>query len=133
MTLIWWMLAGSLLTALALTFIIAPGNRLELWLGMLGPLVPAVASWIAMHRCYRKQPEGLTRLMMKAFVAKVIFFAGYITVLVGFGSVRPIPFVISFGSYFIALHVVEAIGLHRLQTSGNLKSPAELQGQLKNG
>jgi len=123
MKLIWWMLAGSLLTALVLTFFIAPGIRFELWFGMMGPLLSAVVSWIAMHRKYLKRPEELTALMIKAFVIKMIFFAGYITVLVSFGSVEPIPFVFSFGFYFIALHIMEATGLHRLQHSGAEKTP----------
>jgi hypothetical protein len=80
-----------------------------------------------------KRPEGLTALMIKAFAAKMVFFAGFITVLVSFGSVRPIPFVISFACYFIALHVTEAIGLRKLQVSGTTKTRVELQGQLKNG
>jgi hypothetical protein len=133
MKLVWWMPAGSLLAALVLTVLIGPGIRPELWLGMLGPLASAVVSWIAMQRQHIRRPEGLTALMIKAFAAKMIFFAGYITVLVSFGLVQPIPFVVSFACYFIALHVMEAIGLRRLQTSGRTVPPVELQGQLKNG
>ncbi len=133
MKLIWWMLTGSLLTALALNFVLAQESRYELWFGMLGPLAAAVLSWIAMSRKYRKHPDRLTALMIKAFGAKMVFFAGYITVLVVFGSAEPIPFVCSFGFYFIALHTTEAIGLHRLHASSVPKHPVELQGQLKNG
>jgi hypothetical protein len=133
MKLVWWMLAGSFLTASGLTFLIGPGIRPELWLGMLGPLASAVVSWIAMQRQHNRRPEGLTALMIKAFAAKMVFFAGYITVLVSFDLVQPIPFVVSFAGYFIALHMVEAIGLRRLQMSGLPASQVELQGQLKNG
>ena len=133
MKLIWWMLTGSLLTALALTFVVAPGSRYELWLGMLGPLAAAVLSWGAMLRKFRKHPDRLTALMIKAFGAKMVFFAVFITVLVVFGSAEPVPFVCSFGFYFIALHLTEAVGLYRLQASSVLKHPAELQGQLKDG
>lgn len=129
MKLVWWMLSGSILTALILTVLIRPENRLELWIGMLGPLSSSVASWVAMHRKYIRRPDGLTALMIKAFAAKMIFFAVFITVLVSFGWVKPIPFVISFVGYFLALHMMEAIGLHRLQASGNLTRPAKLQGQ----
>ena len=129
MKLIWWMLAGSLLTALAATFIITPETKMELWTGMLGPLVSALISWIAMQRQYRKRPERLTALMIKAFVIKMIFFAAYITVLVRFGSVKPIPFVASFGAYFIALHITEAFGLRRLQITVDSIPTSETQGQ----
>jgi F0F1-type ATP synthase assembly protein I len=129
MKLVWWMLSGSILTALILTVLIRPENRLELWIGMLGPLSSAVASWIAMHRKYIRRPDGLTALMIKAFAAKMIFFAVFITVLVSFGWIQPIPFVISFVGYFLALHMMEAIGLRRLQASGGSTRPAKLQGQ----
>ena len=133
MKLVWWMLSGSVLTALILTVPIKPEIRLELWIGMLGPLASAIVSWIVMQRQYIRRPEGLTALMIKAFAAKMIFFAGYITVLVSFGLVQPIPFVVSFACYFIALHFMEAFGLRQLQTSGRAVSPVELQGQLKDG
>lgn len=129
MKLAWWMLSGSILTALVLTIPVKPEFRLELWIGMAGPLASAVVSWIAMQRQYIRRPEEMTALMIKAFAAKMIFFAGYITVLVSLGWVQPIPFVISFVCYFLALHGVEAFGLRRLQTTGRTGSPAELQGQ----
>ena len=125
MKLFWWMLAGSLLTASAATLTVAPQTRMELWAGMLGPLVPAVVSWLAMLRQYRKRPEGLTALMIKAFVAKMLFFAGYITALVSLGSAEPVPLVASFGFYFIALHITEAIGLRRLQMAAGSKPPSD--------
>jgi hypothetical protein len=33
---------------------------------------------------------------------------------VGAGLVRPLPFVISFTCYFLVLHIIEAVSLHRL-------------------
>ena len=129
MKLVWWMLSGSVLTALILTILLKPEFRPELWIGMAGPLASAVVSWIAMQRQYIRRPEEMTALMIKAFAAKMIFFAGYITVLVSLGWVQPIPFVISFVCYFLALHGVEAFGLRRLQITGRTGSPAELQGQ----
>ena len=129
MKLVWWMLLGSILTALFLTVMVKPEIRLELWIGMLGPLMSAVASWIMMQRQYLRRPEELTALMIKAFAAKMIFFAVYITVFVSLGWVQPIPFVVSFVCYFLALHGVEAFGLRRLQITGRTGSPTELQGQ----
>ena len=133
MKLVWWMLSGSILTALILTIPMKPEYRLELWIGMAGPLCSAIVSWMAMHRQYCRRPEGMTALMIKAFAAKMIFFAGYITVLVSLGWVQPIPFVVSFVCYFILLHGMEAFGLRRLQTAGRSEPPVELQGQQKNG
>jgi hypothetical protein len=128
MKLAWWMLSGSILTALILTIPIRPEIRPELWIGMAGPLVSAVVSWMAMCRQYTRRPEGMTALMIKAFAGKMVFFAGYITVLVSLGWVEPIPFVVSFVCYFLALHGVEAFGLRRLQIAGRCKPQAGLQG-----
>lgn len=129
MKLVWWMLSGSILTALILTILLKPEIRPALWIGMAGPLISAIVSWMAMHRQYLRRPEGMTALMIKAFAVKMIFFAGYITVLVSFGWVQPIPFVASFVCYFLALHGVEALGLRRLQIDSRSASPVEHQGQ----
>jgi hypothetical protein len=117
MKLFWWMLSGSILSAIVLSLLFDADIRLEIWLGMLGPLASALISWIAMERQYLRRPAGMTSLMIKGFVAKMVFFAGYVTVLLSIGLVRPIPFVVSFTAYFILLHAVEAIGLHRLQAA----------------
>jgi len=118
MKLVWWMLAGSVISAIALTILLGASSRLEIWFGMLGPLISAIASWLGMMRQYRQRPQGMTRLLIQAFAAKMVFFGIYIAVLLGLGLVRPIPFVISFAGYYISLHIVEAIGLRHLQTAG---------------
>ncbi len=120
MKLAWWMLAGSVVSSFVMTALLGAETKLEVWLGMLGPLTAALASWIVIGRQRIRRPEGLTAVLIKAFIAKVIFFGGYITVLVRARLVRPIPFVVSFIIYFLALHVVEAIGLYRFQATGPL-------------
>jgi hypothetical protein len=117
MKLVGWMLSGSVLSALILTALLDASVRIEIWLGMLGPLAAALISWIAMVRRHGRNPEDLTKLMIKAFAAKMIFFAGYIIVLLGVGWVRPFSFVISFLGYYISLHAMEAIGLRHLQAN----------------
>jgi hypothetical protein len=126
MKLFWWMLSGSVLSAIVLSLLLDADIRLEIWLGMLGPLASALVSWIAMERQYLRRPAGMTSMMVKGFVAKMVFFAGYVTVLLSIGLVQPIPFVVSFTAYFISLHAVEAIGLHRLQAA----NPAAPSGAL---
>jgi hypothetical protein len=114
MKLVWWMLAGSVLSSLVLTILLGLKTGFEVCLGMIGPLASAIASWIAMKREYRRKPEALTGLLIKAFAAKMIFFALYISVPISIGLVRPVPFVISFFGYFLSLHVMEATGLRQL-------------------
>jgi hypothetical protein len=52
--------------------------------------------------------------MIGAFGAKMLFFGGYIALVIKAGWVRPVPFAISFTGYFIALHLLEAVHLRRL-------------------
>jgi hypothetical protein len=133
MKLVWWMLTGSVLSSLVLTILLGLKTGAEIWLGMLGPLAAALVSWIAMERQHRRRPEGLTGLMIKAFAGKMIFFALYITVLLGIRLVQPVPFVISFLGYFLSLHFAEAMGLRRLQVAGLAASPEIHRGHLRNG
>jgi hypothetical protein len=124
MKMVWWMLSGSVLSCALATAIVGLDLWLELWLGMLGPLVSAVLSWIAMERWYNNDPAALTGLLVKAFAAKMAFFAIYIAISVKIGTVRPIPFIVGFLCYFVSLHALEAVGLRRLQ-SGALSTPPD--------
>jgi hypothetical protein len=115
----WWMTAGSILIAMILTFVFDKQTRLEIWLGMMGPLSATVLSWIAMVRQYSRDHRGMTRLLIRAMAVKAVFFAIYISVLLRSRCVRPIPFVICFTGFYLALHIVEAMGLRRMQTAGS--------------
>jgi hypothetical protein len=117
MKLLGWMTASSILTAIVLSLLVDKQIRLEIWAGMAGPLIAAAISWIAMERQYARNHQGMTRLMVQAFAAKMVFFAIYIIVLLRSRCVRPIPFVICFACYYLALHIVEAMGLSRMQTA----------------
>jgi len=98
------------------------GSRPELLAGMAGPLVVAVASWVAYERVHRSAPERLTNVMIGALALKMAFFGGYLIVMIRVMDMRPVPFVVSFAGYFIALHAMEAMFLRRLLTDG-LGSP----------
>jgi hypothetical protein len=123
MKLVWWMLSVSILSSLILALLLGIGRRIEIGLGMIGPLASAIASWIAIERRRLKRPEALTSIMIKSFAAKMVFFAAYVTVLLKSGLVRPNPFIVSFISCFVLLHGIEAIGLHRLQSAANSEAP----------
>ena len=111
-----WMLLGSLLSSIGVSTL-CRNVGLEVWLGMIGPLAAALASWVVIQRQFRKHPAEVTKQLIKAFAIKMVFFAAYVGVLVKLGGVRPVPFAFSFLSYFVFLHILEAVGLHRLQRS----------------
>ena len=87
---------------------------IEILFGMLGPLIATASSWVLAERIYRQRTEQLTTVMATAFVAKIVFFGAYIAVVIVLLRFRPVPFVVSFTSYFITLYLMEALYLRRL-------------------
>ena len=133
MKLFWQMLFGSLFSSFILSTLLFNGIGTEIWLGMAGPLAAALISWILMLRQHERAPEGLTALLIKSFAVKMIFIAVYVAILIKVKVVTPVPFAVSFICYFIFLHVMEAIGLHRLQASGVPAFQDVVKGQSGNG
>jgi hypothetical protein len=97
----------------------ASGGRLraEIWLGMLAPLAVVIVTWTLVERVYKRQPQRLTSMMMKAFAGKLVFFGAYVGLVIGVLRVQPIPFIVSFTTCFIALHLIEALCMKRLFVS----------------
>ena len=113
-----WMIGASTLTALAATALLGPTTRMAVLFGMLGPLAIAATTWVLVERTYRDSPERLTSLMVAGFAGQMLFFAAYVTVMLRLLNLPPVPFVASFTSYFIALHLTEALHLRRLFAAG---------------
>jgi hypothetical protein len=110
----WWMVGAALASWGAIAAVPGVESDVELLFGMIAPLAGAVATWVLVTRTYARRPERLTPLMVAAFAGKLVFFGAYVTVMLGVLSLRPLPFVISFTAYFIALHLFEALCLQRL-------------------
>jgi hypothetical protein len=108
------MIAASVASWLIATAVTGPVMGREMLFGMLGPLLVAVATWEMADKTFRHAPERLTARMVTAFAAKMVFFGGYVTVMLVVLALRPIPFVASFTAYFIALLFAEALCLRRL-------------------
>lgn len=108
------MVAASVVSWLAATFVVGTRTGLEMLFGMLGPLVATTVSWIATERTFRRDPHRVTSLMIVGFGAKVLFFGAYVTVMLAGLSLRPVPFVASFTGFFIGLYALEAVYLRRL-------------------
>jgi len=117
-----WMIGGSVASCLAaiMVSIVAKGSSVipELVLGMAGPLASAVVSWQVLERTHASAPERLSTTMIVAFGVKMLLFGVYVVVILGVLALRPKPFMVSFTSYYVALHVVEAMFLRRLLAGG---------------
>jgi hypothetical protein len=109
-----WMIGASIASWLAIAALVGMSTAVEVLWGMIGPLVVATGSWMLIERTYRRNPAGLTAVMIKAFAGKFMFFGAYVAIVLRGRSGHPVPFVASFTGYFIALHLIEALGLRRL-------------------
>ncbi len=109
-----WMVGLSLIGWLAAWGLGGSSVGWAVGYGMLGPLLAACVSWVLFAHTYRRDPSALTGLMVGAFGLKFVFFGAYVAVLLKVVRVPPVPFVVSFSSYFIALHLFEAVCLKRL-------------------
>jgi hypothetical protein len=95
---------------------VAGGDRVnpESFFGMAGPLVAVCASWIAVKRTHHAAPERVMGVMIVWFALKLVFFGAYMAVMIRLLSLRTVPFVTAFVSYFIALYAMQALFLKRL-------------------
>jgi len=112
------MAAASIACALLAIAIAGRPLAVEVLLGMLAPLVAVSVSWVLTERTYKRDPQRLNGLMLNAFGAKMLFFGGYVGMMLTIVGVRPVPFVVSFTGYFIALYATEALLMRRLFAGG---------------
>jgi hypothetical protein len=117
MKLVAWMIGSSAVTLVAASAG-WPQFRSEIALGMAGPLAIVCGSWVLIEWAYRRDPASVTAVLMAGFAAKMVLFGAYVAVMLKVLALRPMPFVLSFTSYFVGLYVFEAIGLMRLIAGG---------------
>lgn len=115
---VWWMVGFGLVSWLSVVGLFGREIGVAALAGLVAPLAVAAGSWVVMERTFRRNPAELTRVILGAFVGKMIFFGAYVAVVLSALSVPPVPFVASFTAYFISLHVMEAICLRQLLAGG---------------
>ena len=123
MTPLLWM-AGMCAGAWLVVVAVAPELNPEVLLGILGPLVSAMATWIVVARAVAV-PERVTGVMVTGLAVKMVFFGVYVAGMLKGAGLRPVPFVVSFAASFIALHAMEAGVLRRLFAEMQRSSPSE--------
>jgi hypothetical protein len=115
---VFWMAGVSALTCLAAVGWFGTRVGAEVVLGMLAPLIVTVGTWVLIEQTYRRAPERVTGLMVAGFAGKMVFFGVYVAAMLKGLGLQPVPFVVSFTSYFIVLYVMEAFALRRLFAGG---------------
>ena len=118
-----WMVGASVGTWLVLTLSAGDVNP-EALFGMLGPLASACVTWIVVARAV-VVPERVTGVMATGLMVKMVFFGAYVAGMLKGAGLRPVPFVVSFAGFFIALHAMEAVFLRRLFAEMQRSSPSE--------
>lgn len=88
----------------------------DIGLGLAGPLVAALGTWAMIARTVQADVSRLTRRLLGAFAAKIVFFGAFVAVAIRGLGVRSVTFVVSFTVSFIVLHAVEAMLLRRALT-----------------
>jgi len=111
-----WMAGAAIGSWLAVSAIGGDRVNPESLFGMAGPLAATSASWLATVRANRVAPERAFAVMIVWFALKVLFFCAYVVVMLRLLSLRPVPFVLAFVTYFIALYAMQAGFLKRLTT-----------------
>jgi hypothetical protein len=82
--------------------------------GIIGPVLAVLATWIAVTRAHRRDPAGVTNVMLAAFLAKAVFFGVYVVVMVKVLELDAMPFIVSFTVTFIVLYAVQGLMFARL-------------------
>jgi hypothetical protein len=111
---LWWMITLGVLSWLIVARFSDGRANPEVLYGMIGPLAVAAVSWIVTKRTYAANPERLMGVLISGMAIKAVLFGAYVIVMLRVLSLRPAPFIASFTSYFIALHMMEALFMRRL-------------------
>ena len=109
MKLSWVLVVVCTVTCGLFTALLAPDAAGATFLGMAAPLVVGLATILLVEHTVRTNIRRLTGRMTIAFVAKMVFFAVYVSLMIGVLGIDPLPFTISFTLYFAALHLTAAL------------------------
>jgi len=80
----------------------------EYFLGIITPLAVGVVTVLGAKAVQEKASETLTSFFIKSFFIKMVFYGAYIIILFNFYTFSHVPFILSFASCFITLHICEA-------------------------
>jgi hypothetical protein len=108
---LWWAMGVSVAVGVLWT---VAGRGIEVLLGVVAPVLTTAASWVSVSRAWAMAPVSSTRVMIRGFVVKAVFFMVWVVIAFEGFEVRPVPFVVSLTVSFLVLHFIEAWYLKRL-------------------
>ncbi len=110
------MASTCVVTCGAVTGLVAPSALGPAFLGMAAPLLVGLATIRLVEETARTDLERLAGRMTVAFVVKMVFYAVYVSIVIGALRVAPLPFAVSFTVYFVTLQLAGALYLRSLLT-----------------
>ena len=116
-SLMWVVVSVSIVSSAFIATYVMPAVATEVLVGMAGPVVVAVGSIMMMDRVSRRTPERLTRLLIRAFVSKMVVFGAYVVLATVVMALDVVAFFVSFTLYFVALYLVETFYVYQLCVS----------------
>ena len=87
----------------------------EIFLGLLAPIFVGYGTVFFMEKHSNMGTIYFNRMLIKGFALKFIFYGLFILTIFTVYSFNPIPFMCSFTSSFIGLHMMETIVLKKIQ------------------
>ena len=85
-----------------------PEISTEIFLGMIFPWMIFLFSVLITQFIHIKSSLNLTKYFSIAIIMKMILYGIIIVAIFTFISFNPVPFIISFTSYYLTLHLTEA-------------------------
>ena len=89
----------------------------EIFFGISAPVFVGFATVYFMIKYSNYSATNLNKMLMSGFAIKFIFYGLYIIIIFTVYPFKPIPFICSFTTSFIGLHLMEAVVLKKLQIS----------------
>jgi hypothetical protein len=108
------MSAASVVCWTVVTVIAGSENIGAAFLGMVGPLTGALATWLILERAHARAPERTPGVMIKLFAAKLVLFGAFVAAVLFSQPPWAMVFAVSFTTQYILLHGMEAVFLRRL-------------------
>ena len=87
----------------------------EIFLGLVGPVLVGFITIFFMIKYSNSRAIRFNRMLFRGFAIKFIFYGIFIITIFTVYPFKPIPFMCSFTSSFIGLHLMEAIVLKKIQ------------------
>ncbi len=87
----------------------------EIFLGLLAPVLVGFVTVFFMEKHSNEEVIYFNSMLMRGFALKFIFYGLFILIIFTVYSFNPIPFMCSFTSSFIGLHIMETIVLKKIQ------------------